>query len=115
MLDPGYLARLARHVGGTVLAELMADGLIELSDRMTRLEELAAAGDLEGIARLGHDLVGMAGHLGLARLSAAAAAMNRAAREGSAERAALAAGEVRRLGLDAAGAMRRYMDENSAL
>ncbi len=29
MLDTGYLARLTGHVGTTVLAELMADGLIE--------------------------------------------------------------------------------------
>ena len=80
-LDTAYLARLGGHLGASVMAELLADGLIELTDRLARLAELAAAGDLDGIARLGHDLVGMTGHLGLTRLSAAAAEMNRAARE----------------------------------
>ncbi len=110
MLDTGYLSRLAGHVGTTVLAELMADGLIELTDRLARLEELAAAGDLAGIARLGHDLVGMAGHLGLTRLSAAAAGMNRAAREGAADQAVAIVAEIRWLGAESVDAMRRYLD-----
>ena len=80
VLDEGYLGRLAGHVGPAVLADLAADGLLELAGRLNRLEELLTAGDLDAIARMGHDLVGMAGHLGLARLSAAAAEMNRAAR-----------------------------------
>ena len=109
-LDTEYLARLSGHLGASVLAELLADGLIELTDRLTRLDELATAGDLDGIARLGHDLVGMAGHLGLSRLSAAAAEMNRSARDGAAGRARPQATEVRRLGAEAAEAMRRHLD-----
>ena len=114
MLDTGYLERLAGHVGTTVLAELMADGLIELTDRLARLAELEAAGDLDGIARLGHDLVGMTGHLGLTRLSASAAAMNSAAREGIASNAAPLVSEARQLGADSTEAMRRYLDGFSA-
>ena len=109
-LDTAYLARLGGHVGETIMAELLADGMIELADRLARLAELEAAGDLDGIARLGHDLVGMTGHLGLARLSAAAAAMNRAARDGIAGNAAPLVAEVRRLGVDSAEAMRRHLD-----
>jgi len=113
ILDTGYLARLGGHLGATVLAELMADGLIELADRLTRLEELAADGDLDGIARLGHDLVGMAGHLGLTRLSAAAAEMNRVAREGASGTAAPMVEEVQRLGADSTDAMRQHLDRDS--
>ena len=109
-LDTEYLARLGGHLGTSVMAELLADGLIELTDRLARLEELAAAGDLDGIARLGHDLVGMTGHLGLTRLSAAAAEMNRVAREGAAGRAVLEAAQVRRLGSEAVEAMRHHLD-----
>jgi HPt (histidine-containing phosphotransfer) domain-containing protein len=109
-LDTGYLARLGGHLGASVMAELLADGLIELTDRLTRLEELAAVGDLDGIARLGHDLVGMAGHLGLSRLSAAAAEMNRAAREGAAGQAVAIVAEIRWLGADSVDAMRRHLD-----
>jgi HPt (histidine-containing phosphotransfer) domain-containing protein len=108
ILDAAYLERLARHVGTQVLAELLADGLIELDDRLARLAELAEAGDRKGIARLGHDLVGMAGHLGLSRLSSAAAAMNRAARDNEADYAPAAA-VAERLGAASAEAMRRYM------
>ena len=109
-LDTEYLARLGGHLGTTIMAELLADGLIELTDRLARLAELATAGDLDGIARLGHDLVGMAGHLGLARLSAAAAEMNRAARKGTAGQAVLEAAQARRLGAEAIEAMRRHLD-----
>ena len=111
-LDAEYLARLSGHLGASVLAELLADGLLELTDRLARLDELAVAGDLDGIARLGHDLVGMAGHLGLTRLSAAAAGINRAARDGAADQTVAEAAVVRRLGSEAADAMRRHLDGN---
>jgi len=111
LLDLAYLARLQQHVGTTVLVELLADGLIELTDRLTRLGEMAEAGDLDGIARLGHDLVGMAGHLGLARLSATAAAMNRAARgEADADPAPLIA-EARQIGAASTAAIRDHVQE----
>jgi len=109
-LDTEYLARLGGHLGASVLAELLADGLIELSDRLARLEELAAVGDLDAVARLGHDLVGMAGHLGLTRLSAASAEMNRAAREGAADQAVAIVAGIRGLGAESVDAMRRYLD-----
>ena len=109
-LDAEYLARLSGHLGASVLAELLADGLIELTDRLARLDELAAVGDLDGIARLGHDLVGMTGHLGLTRLSAAAAGINRAARGGAAGQAVAEAAQVRRLGSEAVEAMRRHLN-----
>jgi HPt (histidine-containing phosphotransfer) domain-containing protein len=121
ILDTGYLARLGGHVGMTVMAELLADGMIELADRVARLAELEAAGDLDAIAQFGHDLVGMAGHLGLTRLSATAAEMNRAARPRTGDRAKAGArgdpaplvAEVRRLGAASAEAMRQHLDEFS--
>jgi HPt (histidine-containing phosphotransfer) domain-containing protein len=112
ILDNGYLARLGGHIGVTVMSELMADGLIELTDRLTRLGELVAAGDLDGIARLGHDLVGMAGHLGLARLSALSAGMNRAAREGNSTTIAPLVAEVRRVGAASTDAVRQYLEQD---
>jgi len=111
ILDEGFLGRLAGYVGEAVLAELAADGLIELADRLARLAERLADGDLEGVARLGHDLVGMAGHLGLTRLSAAAAAMNRAARDREPAATAAQIARVRRLGVEADWALRHYLAE----
>jgi HPt (histidine-containing phosphotransfer) domain-containing protein len=113
VLDTGYLARLAAHLGADLTAELLADGMIDLADRLGRLGELAAAGDAEAIARLGHDLVGMCGHLGLTRLSVAAADLNRSARQGMAGVAPIAA-RVARLGAEAAGAMRVHLDQEGA-
>ncbi|HUF86033.1 MAG TPA: Hpt domain-containing protein [Thermohalobaculum sp.] len=109
VLDTGHLARLESHLGAPVLAELLADGLIELTDRLRRLAELERAGDLDGLARLGHDLVGMAGNLGLARLSATAGAMHRAACAGRGPEALAEAGGARRLGFEAADALRRHL------
>jgi HPt (histidine-containing phosphotransfer) domain-containing protein len=114
LLDVDYLARLERHVGATVLTELLADGLIELTDRLARLGELAEAGDLDGIARLGHDLVGMAGHLGLTRLSATAAEMSRAARGRNGSDPAPVIAEAGRIGADSAAAVRRHLQEISS-
>lgn len=108
VLDAAYLERLAGHLGKTVLDELMADGLIELADRMSRLDEMADAGDLAGLARLGHDLVGMAGHLGLSRLSSAAADLSRSAHEKRPDTVGKARG-VRQWGGESAEALRRYL------
>lgn len=80
LIDTGYLDRLLQHLGPAVTAELLADGLLELTDRLARLGELAERGELAAIARSGHDIIGTAGHLGLTRLSIAAVDMNRAAR-----------------------------------
>ena len=108
-LDTRFLARLEGHLGSDVLAELVADGLIELSDRIKRLGEIQRRGDFEAMARLGHDLVGMAGNLGLARLSSASAAMHRAARDGDPASALAEAAAVRRIGLEAADALRGHL------
>jgi HPt (histidine-containing phosphotransfer) domain-containing protein len=114
VLDSEYLARLDSHLGTSVMVELLADGMIELTDRLTRLAERAAADDHDGIARLGHDLVGMAGHLGLNQLSAAAAEMNRAARTPAGANAVSQVAWVRRLGAQSIDAMRQYIDEISS-
>lgn len=108
-LDARFLHRLEGHLGPAPLSELIADGLIELSDRVDRLAELERTGDLDGMARLGHDLVGMAGNLGLVRLSHGAAEMNRAARDGDTAAALAGAGAVRRLGREATDALRSHL------
>lgn len=108
-LDTDYLARVEGHLGAAAVAELLADGLIELSDRIKRLGELERQRDLDAVARLGHDLVGMAGNLGLARLSAAAVELDRAARDGSVPAMMAEATAVRRLGLEATDALRRHL------
>jgi HPt (histidine-containing phosphotransfer) domain-containing protein len=72
VLDDGYLDRLAKHIGPAQVRELLADGLLELTDRLDRLREQAAREEIEEIGKLCHDIAGAAGHLGLSRLSHAA-------------------------------------------
>lgn len=79
-IDMAYLAMLAEHLGAEGVAELLADGLIEVEDRLERIGLAAARGDGASVASLAHDLTGAAGHLGLAALSAEAAHLSERAR-----------------------------------
>lgn len=81
-LDEAYLDRLALHLGEDTLIELLADGLIELGDQLSAAERYAEAGDHVGLAQTAHTLIGLAGHLGLSRLSLAAAGIEMKARAG---------------------------------
>ena len=81
VLDTAYLQRLQKHLGEDVTRELMADGILELSDRLDRLHALAKDGQIVELRRLTHDITGAAGHLGLSALSYHAAEANRALRD----------------------------------
>ncbi len=78
LLDEPYLERLESHLGEAELRELLSDGLLELSDRIDRIPSLVEAADREELVGHLHDVVGMAGHLGLTRLSHAAVDAGRA-------------------------------------
>lgn len=80
VLDDDYLTRLADHIGLEETRELLADGLLELSDRLDLLATLAAQEDIQRIATLCHDIAGASGHLGLSRLSHASVAACRICR-----------------------------------
>ena len=85
MLDTAYLQRLQKHLGEDVTRELMADGIIELSDRLDRLGALVGEGQVGELRKLTHDITGAAGHLGLSALSFFAAEANRTLREAGAD------------------------------
>jgi HPt (histidine-containing phosphotransfer) domain-containing protein len=78
---------------------------------VNRVAESSAAGDTAALRRLGHDLVGMAGHLGLSRLSAAAVELGRQLRDGAAgiDAGGEAAAVLCREGGLAAEALRGYL------
>lgn len=77
ILDLSYLERLSGHLGAEVTSELLADGMLELADRLDQLHGFAEDGDLQVLRRLTHDIIGASGHMGLSALSQAAAAANR--------------------------------------
>ncbi|MEM6972602.1 MAG: hypothetical protein AAF577_07335 [Pseudomonadota bacterium] len=92
MLDHAWLDRLTRMLGPDTLRELFADGVMSLHDRQRVIAECLGAEpssntsrDLAGVA---HDLVAMAGHLGLGEVAASARALDAAAQ------AAIVAGGV---------------------
>ena len=84
VLNHDYLAGRRRHLGTAHACELLADGTLDLVGRLDRLADLARHGDNAGIARLTHEIVGAAGHLGLLRMSQFAAQASYAARQGDA-------------------------------
>lgn len=77
VLDLDYLDRLSAHLGADVASELLADGMLELADRLDRVADLADKNDVDSLLRLTHDITGASGHLGLAALSRHAATANR--------------------------------------
>lgn len=77
ILDMGYLERLSGHLGAEVASELLADGMLELADRLDRVADLADKSDVDSLLRLTHDIAGASGHLGLSALSRHAATANR--------------------------------------
>lgn len=77
ILDLDYLDRLSGHLGPEVATELLADGMLELADRLDRVAMLADDGDVDSLVRLTHDIAGASGHLGLLALSRHASAANR--------------------------------------
>lgn len=87
LLDQEFLARLGRHIGMAETRELVADGMLELADRLDALERHAGAGAVDEVASLCHEIAGAAGHLGLTRLSLAAVDGVRRCRGGAEERA----------------------------
>ena len=113
VLDESYLARLARHLGDEILREILSDGLLELSDRLSQLDDAMAQDDAEAVRKIVHDITGMVGHLGLSRLSRNAADSERMLREGvtSVEHATE---DLRATVPESLGAVRYFLDGTSA-
>lgn len=81
VLDESYLGRLAGHLGEQPVRELLADGMLELTDRLARIREKAAGGEVRQVADLAHAIAGAAGHLGLSLLAQQAAAAAKTLRD----------------------------------
>lgn len=68
-LDLQFLDQLVTHLGTDVVAELMADGIIELVDRLDRMAEMSVDEHRAVLAAMAHDVGGQAGNMGLVGLS----------------------------------------------
>ncbi|MEM7059683.1 MAG: Hpt domain-containing protein [Pseudomonadota bacterium] len=81
ILDHGYLQRLGKHIGERETRELLADGMLDLTDRLAVLRRHGEDGNLKGVADLVHEIAGAAGHQGLTAMSHAAFEASRLVRE----------------------------------
>lgn len=72
ILDYGYLQRLSKHIGERETRELLADAMLDLTDRLAILDKHGQAGNLKAVADLMHEIAGAAGHQGLTAMSHAA-------------------------------------------
>ncbi|MEL6477949.1 MAG: hypothetical protein AAFR17_11540 [Pseudomonadota bacterium] len=64
LLDRAYIDNLVRHLGLDLATELLADGMIAVSDRLERLSSARDATP-DTLAKLAHDLTGASGQIGL--------------------------------------------------
>jgi PAS domain S-box-containing protein len=67
-LDAAHLDELAAMVGKETLIRLLADYLAGAESRIAQIEAHAALGDLGGLARAAHDVIGVAGNFGARNL-----------------------------------------------
>lgn len=90
-LDEAAFDRLRRGLPPQTVAMLIDTCATELASRATALDQAVAAADLGKIAHEAHAMAGGAANYGLARLASRAKAIERAARAGDADAAAVAA------------------------
>ncbi|MEM7544087.1 MAG: Hpt domain-containing protein [Pseudomonadota bacterium] len=72
-LDIDALNRLRVSVGAQAFDEVFEDAVFEVTERLARLEALAARSDIDGVGRLSHDLIAVAAQIGLRGVSEVAA------------------------------------------
>ena len=76
-LDRTVMKDLRDAVGQAVFDELIEDAIFEITERIARIEQLALASDTGAIAPIAHDLVAIAGQIGMSGVSDIAAGLER--------------------------------------
>ena len=88
VMDRGYLASLAKDIGGEdVVAEICDLFLSDIDPRVDELRRAAEAGDRETLRAGAHQLKGSASNIGAVAVSGAAAELERLAKAGELEAA----------------------------
>lgn len=104
LVDAALLDGL-RAALGPAIDTLVARAQGILDDRMEKLDALAPTPLEDGFARLAHEIGGVAGQIGLARLSQAALALEQHSRSGDAEAAGDALAGLRTIASESRMAM----------
>ena len=74
-LDRAAMKELRDTVGQAVFDELIEDAIFEVTERIARIEQLITSGDLIAMAPIAHDLVAVAGQVGMSGVSEIAASL----------------------------------------
>lgn len=82
-LDRAAMKDLRDAVGQTVFDELIEDAIFEVTERISRIEQLSKAADLPAMAPIAHDLVAVAGQVGMCGVSEIAAGLERCCIDGA--------------------------------
>lgn len=78
LVDCAAMEDLRRAVGDEIFFDIFSDAQFDLSERLGRLEDLVANADFDRAGRLAHDVVSVAGSIGLLTLSDLASRLERA-------------------------------------
>ena len=76
-LDRVAMKELRDTVGQAVFDEPIEDAIFEVTERIARIEQLITSGDLIAMAPIAHDLVAVAGQVGMSGVSEIAASLER--------------------------------------
>ena len=76
-LDRDVMKDLRDTVGQAVFDELVEDVIFEVTERISRIEQMSLSGDMAGMAAVSHDLVAIAGQIGMCGVSEIAAGLER--------------------------------------
>ncbi len=82
-LDRNTMLSLRNAVGERVFDELIEDVIFEVTERISRLEQLNREADLAAMAPIAHDLVAVAGQIGMSGVSDIAAGLEACCRNGA--------------------------------
>lgn len=108
LLDHRAMQAMRDAVGAAVFDEIFDDALFEIAERLDRIDDLIAAGDLGRAGRVAHDLVAVAGSIGLSAISLVSAGLEAACRDGDVATATILAARLSPIGRDSLLAARDF-------
>jgi len=76
-IDRAAMKALRDTVGQSVFDELIEDAIFEVTERIARIEQLNLTADITAMAPIAHDLVAVAGQVGMCGVSEIAAGLER--------------------------------------
>lgn len=82
-LDREAMKDLREAVGQAVFDELIEDAIFEVTERIARIEQFGRTADLAAMAPIAHDLVAVAGQVGMSGISEIAAGLERCCLDGA--------------------------------